>query len=226
MSGLIEVAGPTVEPISRIEAREHLRLDDDVDDSQIRSYILAARVWVENYLGRALITRSMRQMIDSAPTTANNNFDGFRQAHQNTLASGQSFIELAMSPVSAVTSVKYYNDAGTESTWDTSNYYVDTARDVGRIVLLDSGSWPTDLRGANGLEINFVAGYGASPSHVPEAIRVAILQYVTFLYEHRGDFERFPPPQPPAVLRTLLNPYKIMRFGSTPFSPVLSSGIA
>lgn len=226
MSGLIEVTGPTIEPISRIEAREHLRLDDDVDDSQIRAYITAARTWAENYTGRAFINRTMRQSLDSAPATANAGFGGYIEAHQNVLVGGQSAIELGIGPVVDVTSVKYYNDAGTESTWASSNYYVDTARDVARIVLLDGGSWPTDLRAANGLEINFTAGYGSSPSNVPEPIRAAIMQYMTFLYEHRGDFERFPPPTPPAVIRTLLQPYKIMRFGATSLGNVLRSGIS
>ena len=226
MSGLIEVTGPTIEPISRIEAREHLRLDDDVDDSQIRAYITAARVWAENYTGRAFINRTMRQTLDSAPATANGPFGAYVEAHQNVLVGGQSAIELAMSPVVSVSSIKYYNDAGTESTWATSNYYVDTNRDVARIVLLDGGSWPTDLRAANGLEINFTAGYGTSPNQVPEPIRAAIMQYMTFLYEHRGDFERYPAPTPPAVLRTLLQPYKIMRFGATSLGSVMRSGIS
>lgn len=226
MSGLIEVTGPTIEPISRIEAREHLRLDDDVDDSQVRAYITAARVWAENYTGRAFINRTMRQTLDSTPATTNGPFGAYVQAHQNVLVGGYSHIEIGMSPVVSVSSIKYYNDAGTESTWATSNYYVDTIRDVPRIVLLDGGSWPTDLRAANGLEINFTAGYGTSPNQVPEPIRTAILQYMTFLFEHRGDFERFPPPTPPAVLRTLLQPYKIMRFGATPYENVLRSGIS
>ena len=82
------------------------------------------------------------------------------------------------------------------------------------------------LRAANGLEINFTAGYGSSPSQIPEPIRTAIMQYMTFLYEHRGDFERFPAPTPPAVLRSLLQPYKIMRFGATSLGSVMRSGIS
>ncbi len=39
MSGLVEVTGPSVEPISRIEARDHLRLDDDVDDDSMKTRI-------------------------------------------------------------------------------------------------------------------------------------------------------------------------------------------
>ena len=226
MAGLQTITEPTVEPITVIEAREHLRLDDDVDQTQVMAYVMAAREWCENYTGKVFINRTMRQYLDSSPASANNGFDGYKVAHQNVLVGGQSSIEIAKSPVVSVSSVKYYNDAGDESTWAASNYYVDTAREVPRIVLLDSGSWPTDLRGANGLEINFTAGYGSSPNDIPEPIRVAILQYMTFLYEHRGDFERYPAPTPPAVLRTLLQPYKSMRFGSTPYDNVLRSGIS
>jgi len=89
----------------------------------------------------------------------------------------------------------------------------------------DTGVFPTDLRKANGLEINYTAGYGANRTDVPEAIMVAIMQYMTFMYEHRGDFERYPPPQPPKILGQLLNPYKILRFGSNPHSKMLKTGI-
>jgi|DEB0MinimDraft_6_1074348.scaffolds.fasta_scaffold26178_2 hypothetical protein len=225
MSGLQIVTEPAREPVTAIEAREHLRLDDDVDNIQVMAYIMAAREWAENYTGRVFITRTLRQFLDSTPAVTNNGFNGYRTGHQNSLTGGQYAIEIAASPVISVTSVKYYNDAGTESTWATSNYYVDTVRDVPRIVLLDGGSWPTDLRGANGLEINFTAGYGSSPDSVPEPIRLAILQYCTFLYEHRGDFEGSALPKPPSLLQALLQPYKIMRFGATPYENVLRSGI-
>ncbi len=44
MSGLKIIANPAITPVSRIEARQHLRLDDDVDDSQVRSYIQAVLI--------------------------------------------------------------------------------------------------------------------------------------------------------------------------------------
>lgn len=224
MSGLVEVTGPAIEPISRIEAREHLRLDEDVDDSQVRSYILAARNWCENYTGRVFISRTMRMFLDGFINASGEPYwEGTRVAPQ--IRTYSSFIEIAASPVISVSSIKYYDDSDNESTWATSNYYVDTVSDVAKIVLRDGGTFPTDLRAANGLEINFTAGYGTTANDVPEAIRMAMMQYMTFLYEHRGDFERFPAPTPPAVLRTLLNPYKIMRFGSTPYQKMLKTGI-
>lgn len=227
MSGLIEVTGPTVEPISRIEARQHLRLDDDVDDSQVRSYITAARIWAENYTGRVFISRTMRQSLDANPYPQVGSLsEGSVYGHQNQLVGATGHIEIAAVPVISVSSIKYYDDADNETTWAASNYYVDSVSDVAKVVLRDGGSWPSDLRAANGLEINFTAGYGSSPTDVPESIRIAIMQYMTFLYEHRGDFERFPPPQPPAVLKTLLGNYKVMRFGGTnPYSRMIRSGI-
>ena len=123
-----------------------------------------------------------------------------------------NFIELPRPPTSSVTHVKSYDDADTATTWATSNYYVDTVRNPARIVLRDGGTWPTDLRASNGVEVQYVAGYGSSRSDIPEPIRMAVLQYVAHLYEHRGDTEA-KTVEPPAMLKSLLQPYKIDRFG-------------
>lgn len=223
MSGLIELTGPSVEPISRLDARDHLRLDEDLDDAQVRSYITAARIWAENYTGRAFINRTMRQYLDGAIGANDPAWEGTITGPQTLKLS--KYIEVAKSPLASVTSIIYYDDDDTATTWASSNYYVDTVSDVPRIILRDGGAFPTDLRTFNGLEINFVAGYGASPNDVPEPIRVAILQYMTFLYEHRGDMEG-PSMAPPVILKALLDPYKIRRFGATPYSKVMKSGIS
>ena len=168
----------------------------------------------------------MRQTLDSDPPQRMVLFGAYVQAHQNVLVGGQSAIELAMSPVVSVSSIKYYNDAGTESTWAASNYYVDTNRDVAALFF-----WMVGL----GLPIcgqlmawKSISRRDMAPllNQVPEPIRAAVMQYMTFLYEHRGDFERYPAPTPPAVLRTLLQPYKVMRFGATSLGSVMRSGIS
>ena len=46
---------------------------------------------------------------------------------------------------------------------------------------------PAITRAANGLEIQFVAGYGDDPHDVPEPIRLGLLQLVAGLNENRGD---------------------------------------
>jgi len=78
MAGLRTVTEPAVEPITVIEAREHLRLDDDVDKSQVMSYIVAVREWAENYTGRHLISRSMQMYLDGASQKDTPLWEGMR----------------------------------------------------------------------------------------------------------------------------------------------------
>ena len=224
MSGIKIATEPTIEPISIEEAKEHLRLDDDIDDIPVLTFIKSARLWAEKFTGRSFITRTVQQFLDSTASTLDPLYEGMRTGVLTRPY--VNYIELAASPVLTVTSVNYYNDSDTQSTWATSNYYVDNVSDLGRIYLRDGGTFPTDLRAANGLEINYTAGYGANRSDIPSDIRLAMLQYMTFAYEHRGDFERFPPPEPPKILNNLLYPYKILRLGVHPYSNMLRTGIS
>lgn len=55
----------------------------------------------------------------------------------------------------------------------------------GRIVLDYQGSWPSaTLRSANGVEIQFVAGYGDDIESVPKNIIHGMLIWIAHLYEH------------------------------------------
>jgi hypothetical protein len=220
MSGLKIVTGPAATPVSRTEARNHLRLDDDVDDSLVRAYIQAATDWAENYTGRFLVSRTCQMMLDGARELESPLWEGMRTGPSNVAY--LDHIELAAAPVISVESIKYYSDDDTQYTWAASNYFVDTFSEPAKVVLRDGGTYPTDLRAANGLEINFTAGYGSNPSAVPEAIKVAILQYIAFLYEHRGDNEAGM--QSPPVLRALLDPYRVLRFNTSAYNKMLKTG--
>ena len=220
MSGLKIVTGPAVTPVSRTEARNHLRLDDDVDDSLVRAYIQAATDWAENYTGRFLVSRTCQMMLDGARELESPLWEGMRTGPSNVAY--LDHIELAAAPVISVESIKYYSDDDTQYTWAASNYFVDTFSEPAKVVLRDGGTYPTDLRAANGLEINFTAGYGSNPSAVPEAIKVAILQYIAFLYENRGDNEAGM--QSPPVLRALLDPYRVLRFNTSAYNKMLKTG--
>ena len=221
MSGLKIIAGPSVTPVSRTEARNHLSLDEDIDDSQVRSYLQAAIDWAENYTGRFFINRTCQMMLDGARENDDILWEGMRTGYSTT--SYVDHIELAATPVVSVESIKYYNDSDVQSTWSATNYYVDTFSEPARVVLRDGGTYPTDLRVSNGIEINFTAGYGTSPNNVPEAIKLGILQYTAFLFEHRGDSETAI--QPPKVIRSLLDPYKVLRFNSNPYDTTFRTGV-
>ena len=50
-----------------------------------------------------------------------------------------------------------------------------------------SASWPTALRVANSIEVEYRAGYGTDPASIPADIRQAVLMLTANLYEHRGE---------------------------------------
>ncbi len=222
MSGLTITTAPQNEPLDAAETISYLRIDSGVDTTLIDNLIQAARFWAEDYTNRTFLTTVFTLSLDGIGYVDVPLKEGFHTGYSDTPS--VNYIELPRSPVQSVTSIKSFADDNTATTLAATNYFVDTVRVPARIVLRDGGSWPTDLRNANGIEVLYTAGYGASRADIPEPIRVAMLEYVTFMYEHRGDFERFPPPKPPVSLQMLLQPYVIMRYGVSSFGGGMGFG--
>lgn len=165
---LVVQTAPAAEPITTAEAKTHLRVDNSDDDTYIGTLITAARRWVENTCGLALVNTTYDGAIDAFP-----HVDGA--------------IVFPKYPLSSVTSVTYYDDdLSTSTVFSSSNYQVDTFKRPPRIVLKNGASWPSDsLRLSSGVVVRFVAGYGASGSNVPEDIKHAIKLLVGQLYANR-----------------------------------------
>jgi len=210
MAGLEEVTAASIDPVTVAELRAYARIDDTIDATLLGVLIGAATKWCEEYTNRSFINRTLRLHLDAISEVDVPLHEGFREGPYQIYL--KNYIELPKAPVSAVASVLYFDDSDNQSTWATTNYYVDLQSEPARIVLRDGGSWPTDLRNANGIQVNYTAGYGANTTDVPESIRVAIKQYATHMYEHRGDDEGRAL-NPPALVQNLLQPYKITRFG-------------
>jgi uncharacterized phiE125 gp8 family phage protein len=67
-----------------------------------------------------------------------------------------------------------------------TDYFVDTKSNPGRGVLAYGKTWPTTtLRPANGIVIEFDAGYGDLASDVPKRVKQAMLLIIGHLYERR-----------------------------------------
>lgn len=163
---------PAAEPVTASEAKLHARIDDDTDNAAVAGMIKAARELAETYTRRAFVTQTWQLFMDAFPS--------------------ERFIELPRPPLVSVTHVKTYTDADVAATFSASSYYVDTISSPGRIVLRDSASWPDVARVANGVEIQYVAGYGEQ-GDVPQSIKTGVLHLVAWLYEHRGDAQMVPP---------------------------------
>lgn len=165
------ITAPTVEPVTLVEAKLHLRVDHSDDDLLISSFISAARIFCEKFTARAFVTQTWELVLDSFPTEE---------------------IQIPLPPLQSVTSVVYDASDGFETTLVAgTNYAVDTASEPGWVVPMTSG-WPQPLDAINAVRIRFVAGYAPSddsPSdlarNVPASLKHAILLHVGNLYANR-----------------------------------------
>lgn len=157
---------PSVEPVSLAEAKAHLRVDVTDDDTLITAMIQAAREYIEDATGRALINQTWRLSLNAWPEV--------------------DYIELPRPPLASVTSVAYTGSDGTAYTFSTGYYDVDTDSEPGRVALEYGDDWPsTTLAAVNPIQITYVAGYGATSASVPEFLRQAILLLLGHWYENR-----------------------------------------
>lgn len=162
------ITAPSVEPVTTAEAKAQVRVDINDDDTLIAAQIVAARIKAEGFLRRALVTQTWELVMDAFP--------------------GDRALEIPLPPLQSVTSIKYTDSNGNESTFSSGDYIVDTDSSPGRVVLKLDASWPGDtLQAANGVRVRFVAGYGNAGSDVPQHMRQAILLMIGHWYENREE---------------------------------------
>ncbi len=159
------VTPPASEPLTLSEAKAHLRVDHNADNTLIESLITTARLSTETHTGRQLVTATYELAFGGFP--------------------GCGYLDLPLPPLQSVTSLTYYDTAGTPTVWGTSSYQVSTLGICGRIVPVYGTIWPTTiLRPLDGLVVRFVAGYGP-PNSVPQDIKAAMLLFIGHLYANR-----------------------------------------
>jgi len=159
------LAPPASEPVSLAEAKLFLRVDHDAEDNLITLMIIAAREAVEAGCGRALITRRVRESLD---------------IWRRDAVGGAV---LGVGPVSNIVAVRLLAANGSESIIDPERYRLDGARDRPRLVF--EAGLPATLRSAGAVEIDYDAGLADAAQDLPTALRIAVLQVVSTLYETR-----------------------------------------
>ena len=183
------VTAAAAEPISLAELYLQCRTDS-TEDSLLTLCLKGARAACETKTGRALINRTVDQSFTSFAE------DG---------------LLLELLPVGSVTSVKYYDTAGTQQTLSDSQYELATLNGRSMIVLKPNCEWPETQEIANPVTVRYVAGYGAAASAVPDDLRTWMLMAAAFLYaqaeviDMTGKFVEIPS----GFVDILINPYKV-----------------
>ncbi len=155
------LAGPAEEPVSLAEAKGFLKVDDGAEDGLITTLIGAARLHIEGVTGRALLAQSWRVVLDQWPEN------------------GQ--VKLPVTPFRSVTQITAYDEDGAEHQVPLAQFL----REPDRLVLPGSVVGMPVLRERQGIEIDYVAGFGTEPGDVPVDIRQALLVLVAYWFEHR-----------------------------------------
>lgn len=212
MAGIEVNTAETEFAITSTEVKNWLRITGSDDDTVVGNLVKASHNWAKRYTGRSLTTQTLTMSIDAVYDTDIPLREGHYVGVDQDIT--RRSILLPQSPVASITSVKYYDDSDTATTFATSNYYLDKAGIPARFVLRNGKSYPTGLRVANALEIKYVAGYGGN-NDVPQDIKHACLIYTAWLFEHRGDgAERN---VAPFQATQLLQPYMIRQFSTNPY---------
>ena len=163
---LVLKTAPAAEPILPAEAKLHLRVDHDDEDTYISALIKTARHDAETITRRALITQTWELVMDDWPEN--------------------DWFEIPLPPLQSVTSITYTDSDGAMHTLSAADYVVDTDSEPGRVRLVDGASWPTvELRPLSAIRVTFVAGYGDAGAAVPEPIRQAMYLLIGHYYENR-----------------------------------------
>lgn len=179
---------PTSEPITVDEQQTWSRITDEGEGAHLEALITGARIHVEQYLGRALMTQTLVARFDGFPV----------------------FFELERPPVQSVTSIQYIDSAGSTQTLSASMYYTDLLSAPARILPAAGVAWPTtDDDRPNTVTVTYVAGYTSSDL-VPRPIKMAISMLVDHWYENRAPvIVGGTPAEMPLTVASLLGPYRV-----------------
>lgn len=157
---------PTTTPVVLAEVKDQLRVEHPDDDVLISRLIKVAIAYTDaqGALGHAMIQQKWGQWVHSVPPQS---------------------VRLTIGPVSSVTAVKYYDEAGVLQTDTLSNYEITGTPFTTQIGPKDGFNWPVTQDRSDAIRIEYVAGYGTSPSDVPETLRHAMMLLIGHWYDNR-----------------------------------------
>ena len=154
MYGLKVITPPTIEPVTLPEVRGQCRVDEVGDDPTLAGYVLAARQYVEQVTGRAIMTQTLEMTLDDFP-------DGE--------------ILLPRQPVASIVSISYTDTAGNAQT--VASYQLDATQIVARLLPADGASWPGTRGTPGNVRVRFIAGETQAPAAIKQAMLLLVADW-------------------------------------------------
>lgn len=160
---IVSLSGPAVEPLALADVKAHLRLTDAAEDEYVAGLVKVARDHLERATGLVPVTRRYRLHLESV--------------------SEDGVILILKGPVQGIDRIQVYDAAGNPQDVPASGFFVERDGVPARLVTPPGLLAPL---AANGLDVEFTAGFGATAPDVPDSLRRALLLHVAQMYEYRG----------------------------------------
>jgi len=175
-------------PVSLTEAKAHLKVDINTDDTLITNLIIASTQLSEEYTNRFFINTVITQ----------------------TCSTFLDLKSLLKSKVINVSFIKYYDSDNTLQTLSPSNYVVNNQFEPCQINPVIDFSYPDIAKRIDAIQCKYNVGYGTAAADVPNAIKQAILLTIGNWYANRETviIGRITSKLPQSAL-WLLNTYKV-----------------
>ena len=173
-------------PVNLDEMKQHLKVDNDVDDSLIEELLDAATDYCQKETGRIFVSATQ---IDY--------FQGLC-----------SVMDLEWSAPVSITSITYLDNDGVRQTANPLLYELDDVSEPGRVILAYAQSWPAFRTWPKSIEVTYIAGYGVA-AEVPAGVKRTIKILVAHWYEHRMAVQEERLANVPIGLDNMLWKYKV-----------------
>lgn len=159
------ITAPAVEPITDLdEVKKHLRIPVTYtkDNAHLTKLIKDARIEVEQFCDRALITQTWEMVFSSQPRK----------------------IDFPLGQLSSVTSIKTVADDESEVTESALIYTVEKGEE-GTAFLKVGQTWTSTSRQYDFFKARFVAGYGNAGTDLPSNFIIAMKRLINNMYYGR-----------------------------------------
>lgn len=182
---VVDITLPAIEPVSLSRAKLFLRVEHDAEDELISDMIRSARMRVETYLDTSLIKRLKRLSCDRVSDE----------------------IKINHYPIQNVQAIRFVWSDGQEQTISPQQYRVNLRRKPAGIAIESDVLQLFTHDVSYHLEIDVIAGYGASETDVPTPLVQAILILLAQAYERNNEASS----ELPMMVQALLMPYRGLR---------------
>lgn len=165
-------SGRTIEPITLGEAKQWLLLEEEETDADV-------------VIGQLIVTARQRYEALTNRQLVKGDYDWFLDDVCHEVLVPPKYPLVSVGSIRAFTDTDATDTGGTSMS--SSEFYVDTASEPGRIVPVPGYTFPVGTRAANAYIVRFSCGYSTESTGIPSDAKTTLGKMIARAWEFRGD---------------------------------------